>query len=70
MPTLRARPVRRPRRARCCDACGRLIAGPHVYLYGSADVGDKPSALRPHVACCGDSREPKIIEALGRLLPS
>jgi len=67
MPTLKARPVRRSRRHWYCDSCSRPLPGPHIYLYGSADQGDKPSAFRLCQPCCADSADPKVRAALDAL---
>jgi hypothetical protein len=66
-----ARPVRNPRRPRRCAECGAKL-GPHLYLYGAADAGDTPQALRLCAACINPTwaaREPRIAAALKVLEP-
>ncbi|NJO83528.1 MAG: hypothetical protein HC828_12395 [Blastochloris sp.] len=59
---LSARYVRRAKRLWYCDNCGKLILEPHLYLYGAADVGDKPSGARLHLDCTAWPH-PKILAA-------
>ena len=44
-----------------CDNCGRLLEQ-HIYLYGAADVGEKPGPLRLCLreACIGSPRGAKV----------
>jgi hypothetical protein len=60
---LTARYVKKARRPCACDCCGRRIFGPHLYLYGAADLADKPSAMRLHRECA-DWSHPKIAKVL------
>jgi hypothetical protein len=56
---LSARFVRRPRRPFACDWCERYIVGPLIYLYGMAEIGQRPYALRYHLRCCRENLTPQ-----------
>lgn len=66
MPTLQARYVGSPRKRFRCDWCERMIAGSHLYLYGSAEVYEEPYAVRFHLHCIDSPNhtDPKIKAAL------
>lgn len=55
MPTIK-RQYRKAMRVYSCDWCERriLIGQRHLYLYGYADLGDKPRALRYCEKCGSD----------------
>jgi hypothetical protein len=55
---LSARFVRRPRKHYVCDWCERDIVGALIYLYGMAEIGMKPYALRYHVRCVEEHFHP------------
>lgn len=64
---LQARAVRKPRAPQRCSDCGRRIEGPHIYLYGMADIGDRPWSLRYCPRCieaAPSNDEPKLVVAL------
>lgn len=63
MPTLSARLVLRPIHGRKCDDCGRII-GPHIYMYGMSDYGDKPGSVRFCIKCAITLRSKKVIELI------
>lgn len=65
--TLTARYVRRPRKSYDCDWCERPMSGAHIYLYGMADIGQEPFALRLHVGCVHGGRDQKVREVLARV---
>lgn len=56
---LSARYIRRPRRRYVCDWCERGVTGPHIYLYGMADVGRRPRPLRYCLRCCREYMQPR-----------
>lgn len=63
---LNARIIKKPKRKRIvCDDCDKLITGPHLYLYGTADTGDKPHSFRIHLTC-SSWKDKKIIDAYKR----
>ena len=68
MPTLQARYVGSPRKRFRCDWCECAINGPHLYLYGSAEVYEKPYAVRFHLHCIDSPNhtDTKIKAALER----
>lgn len=69
---LSARYVRRPRRRYVCDWCEHSIVGSLIYLYGMAEIGMKPYALRYHVRCVQAHFHPtgKFLAALDQALES
>jgi len=56
---LSARAVKTPRRQWYCDEC-RAALGAHVRLYGMADIGDPPYALR-YCPYCADQQLARLI---------
>lgn len=59
---LRATIIKKPRRFVVCDTCNRLISGVHLYMYGAADIGDKPHGVRIHLTC-SEWKDKKILAA-------
>lgn len=45
------RVIKRPRRTRRCDECGRRLDGETIRLYGAAFAGDRPYMLHLHRRC-------------------
>ncbi len=64
MTIIAARYVHRPRIARRCDDCGRLLLSSHIYLYGNAHDTDSPNALRLCLTHLGATADTKIRAAL------
>ena len=48
---LSLRIIKKPRKERRCDECGRYMTGEHIRLYGMADYGDKPGGSFFHREC-------------------
>jgi len=53
MPTLNKRYVKESRKTYYCDDCGRIIpqGSSYLYLYGMAEISDKPYPLRICLPC-------------------
>lgn len=61
--TISARLVRFPRKTYRCDGCRKPIDGAHVYAYGHAEDYTPPFGIRLHIACCGETKDAKILAA-------
>jgi len=73
---LSARAIKKPRCVYVCADCGKAIQGSHLYLYGAAEYGDKPYALRFCAECVKrmafgvdepERDERKLLTAIGEL---
>ena len=64
---LQARYVRKARKLRECDACERMLSGPHIYICGMHPYRGAPlDQMRVHIEHCLDWTDPKVQEAIAR----
>ncbi|MBS4062718.1 MAG: hypothetical protein KG029_20150 [Bacteroidetes bacterium] len=63
MPTLSLRIIKKPRRSRYCDTCGKRLEGETIRLYGMAECTDKPYAVFLHRHCLTSKNELAMLEA-------
>jgi len=64
MPTLSVRIIKKSRRVRYCEECGRRIEGENVIrLYGMAETYDKPYQIFLHRKCLNSKKEIAMLEA-------
>ena len=68
MPTIQAKPIRKPRKVWLCADCRMSMSGPHVRMYGCADEGDKPYELRVCLDCAMRSGDEKVNGAARELI--
>ncbi|PKN92982.1 MAG: hypothetical protein CVU44_11160 [Chloroflexi bacterium HGW-Chloroflexi-6] len=64
MPTLSLRIIKKPRRFRRCDTCGKGINGETIRLYGMAEYGDKPYNVFLHRGCLSGKNELAMLDAI------
>lgn len=70
MPTLSLRIIKKPRRNRRCDTCGKRLEGETIRLYGMAEYGDKPYSIFLHRGCLCGKNELAMLEAAEHRLQS
>jgi hypothetical protein len=64
MPTLSLRLIKKSRRVRYCDLCGKRIENENVIrLYGMAETFDKPYQVFLHRQCLTGKKEIAMLEA-------
>lgn len=61
--------IKKPRRLRQCEECGKVINGTTLRLFGAAFYGDSPYAVFMHPSCCVWTH-PKIIAAIESISPT
>ena len=55
MPTIAVTIIKKPRKYRRCDECGKSLDGETIRLYGMAHHGEKPYNLYLHRSCIYDA---------------
>lgn len=58
--------VRRPRKERRCDDCGKPVTA-HIRLYGAAEPGDPPWVMRIGLCCARRGWDDRMDQAIDEL---